>query len=115
MADDQQHPEEPDWMHEFDELARRELGEGSACEQVHPIIEQWYRELDEDDIPPSRPSVEQAVSCLATEIMLDTPPEILDEVVKHVDEDTLAWWIEHILTVGRALEASLRDGGLDDL
>ncbi|MBK8021588.1 MAG: hypothetical protein IPK19_09195 [Chloroflexi bacterium] len=115
MADDENRPDEPEWMSEIDELARRELGDGSACEQVHPIVERWYHELDEEDIPVSRPSVEQAIACLSTEIMLDTPPEILDEVMKHVDEDTLAWWIEHILTVGRTFEAALRDGNLDDL
>lgn len=115
MADDQRHPDEPDWLDDFEEFANRQLGDGSSCEQVHPIIEKWYRDLLQKEPPYSRPSVQQATACLATEILYDSPQEVLDEVMKHIDEDTLAVWIEYVLTIGRALEASLRDGGLDDL
>lgn len=115
MSDDQQHPDEPDWLDEFEEFANRQLGSGSSCEQIHPIIEKWYRDLLQTEPPQARPSVQQAIACLATEILYDSPPEILEEITKHVDEETLAVWIEYVLTIGRALEISLREGNLDDL
>jgi hypothetical protein len=40
---------------------------------------------------------------------------VLEEVLKHVDEDALAGWIENVLMIGRAFEIALRSGELDDL
>lgn len=110
-----QTPKEPDWLDEFQDLANRELPEGSACEQVHPIVERWYHQLMRHEPPDSRDSVLQAMSCLSTEILSDAPGDVLDEVLKHVDEEALASWVEYVLMIGRAFEASLRAGELDDL
>jgi len=106
---------EPDWLDEFRELANRELAEGSSCEQVHPVVERWYRNLMQNEPPPSRDSVLQAMACLSTEILYDAPDDVLDAVLEHVDEEALAGWIEYVLMVGRAFEISLRNGDLDDL
>lgn len=110
-----QTPNEPDWLDEFQDLANRELADGSSCEQIHPIVERWYRQLMDREPPASRDSVLQATACLATEILYDSPDEVLEEVLKHVDEDTLAGWIENVLLIGRAFEMALRSGELDDL
>ena len=110
-----QPPNEPDWLDEFQELANRELADGSSCEQVHPIVERWYRGLMQSEPPPSRDSVLQAMACLTTEILHDAPEDVLEEVLKQVDEDTLASWVEYVLMIGRAFEAALRSGDLDDL
>jgi hypothetical protein len=122
MDDDQQpqspnEPEwrEPDWLHEFQEMANRELGEGSACDQVHPVIEKWYQQLMQKEPPESRDAVMQAMSCLSTEILYNSPQDVLDAVLEHVNEDTLATWIEYVLMIGRAFEISLSKGELDDL
>ena len=69
----EQMPQEPDWLDEFEDLANRELGEGSSCEQVHPIVERWYHEAMQPEPPASRDSVLQAMACLATEILYDAP------------------------------------------
>jgi hypothetical protein len=108
-------PNEPDWLDEFQDLANRELAEGSSCEQIHPIVERWYRRLMHQEPPAARDSVLQATACLATEILYDAPDDLLEEVLKHVDEESLANWIETVLTVGRAFEIALRRGDLDDL
>jgi hypothetical protein len=110
-----QTPNDPDWLDDFEELANRELADGSSCEQVHPVVERWYRRLMEQEPPPSRDSVLQAMACLSTEILYDAPDDVLEEVLKHLDEDTLAGWIEYILMVGRAFEIALKSGDLDDL
>ena len=110
-----QTPQEPDWLDEFRDLANRELGEGSSCEQIHPIVERWYRGLAETEPPASRDSVLQAMACLSTEILYDSPENVREEILKHVDEDTLAGWIEYVIMIGRAFEAGLRSGDLDDL
>lgn len=115
MSDFPTPPNEPDWLTEFEDMANDQLGEGSACEQVHPIVERWYTELLEGEPPASRDSVVQAMSCLATEILYDSPEEILSAVMEHVSEEELAAFIEYVLLVGRAFEISLRDGELDDL
>jgi hypothetical protein len=82
---------------------------------VHPIVERWYRHLMEHEPPDSRESIMQAMACLSTEILYDTPDAVLKEVLNHVDEDTLANWIEYVLMIGRAFERGLRNGDLDDL
>ncbi|MBE2267348.1 MAG: hypothetical protein IAE80_03890 [Anaerolinea sp.] len=112
---DQPTPNEPDWLDEFEDLANRELSEGSSCEQVHPIVERWYRDLLQTEPPESRDSIMQAMACLSTEILYDLPQDMLDEVLKHVDEDILAGWVEYVLMIGRAFERGLKNGDLDDL
>ena len=119
---DQNSSEDPQWLDEIQDLANEVLGapeNGSACDQVHPVIAKWYDDaLDrmEAEAIEDRPAVWQAVSCLATELMLEAEvDETLAPMFDAVDEDMLGMWIEHILMVGRAMEASLRDGDLDDL
>ncbi|MEM6529323.1 MAG: hypothetical protein AAF653_13580 [Chloroflexota bacterium] len=118
----QDDPQTPRWMDELQDMAERILGEsdsGSACDQVHPIIAKWYDDTLErmDDEPvEDRSAVWQAVSCLATEIMMDAEADdSLRPMFDSVDEDMLGMWVEYILMMGRAMEASLRDGDLDDL
>jgi hypothetical protein len=108
-------PGEPEWLDEFQELANRELDDGSSCEQVHPVIEHWYHGLMQSEPPPSRDSVLQAMACLSTEILYDAPDDVLEAVLEHVDEEALAGWIEYVLMIGRAFEISLKKGELDDL
>ena len=105
----------PKWLDQFEELANRELAQGSSCEQVHPVIAEWFYNLMEGEPPISRDSVEQAMSCLATEVMGSTPHHMLDSLLQAMDEDELALWIEQILLVGRAMEMALNNGDLDDL
>jgi hypothetical protein len=110
------HPtNEPNWLDEFEDMANDQLGEGSACEQVHPIIEKWYTDLLDGEPPMSRDSVMQAMACLSTEIMIDSPEDLMNAVLEHVTEDEVAAFIEYVLMVGRAFEISLRSGELDDL
>jgi hypothetical protein len=108
-------PNDPNWLDEFEDLANRELAAGSSCEQVHPIVERWYHDLLQTEPPDSRDSIMQAMACLSTEILYDTPQEMLDEVLKMVDEDVLAGFIEYVLMIGRAFERGLQNGDLDDL
>ena len=108
-------PQDPKWLDEFEDLANRELADGSSCEQVHPVVEKWYRQLMQREPPASRDAVMQAMACLSTEILYDAPPDLLEEVLKHVDEDALASWIEYVLMIGRAFEVALHTGDLDDL
>src|SRR5690606_26694557 len=97
MSDYPNPPNEPDWLTEFEDMANDQLGEGSACEQVHPIIESWYTRLLQGEPPASRDSVIQAMSCLATEILYASPEEILSAVMEHVSEEELAAFIEYVL------------------
>jgi hypothetical protein len=108
-------PDDPNWLDEFEDLANQELQDGSACEQVHPIVEKWFQKLMAGAPPESRPSVAQAMACLSTEILNQMPDELVDPILEHVPEDDFALWIEHILLVGRAFEIALRTGELDDL
>lgn len=103
------------WLEEFEDLANKELDEGSSCEQVHPIIERWYSELLEGEPPESRDSILQAMACLSTEILFDLPEELLSKLTDQVEEDDLLGFIEYVLLVGRAFENALRKGDLDDL
>lgn len=106
---------EPEWLDEFRELADRELGSGSSCEQVHPIVQRWYERLLEQEPPPARDSVLQAIACLSSEILADAPPDLFEKDTDKVDDDQLAGWVEYILMVGRAFELALHNGELDDL
>jgi hypothetical protein len=117
MADhnDRNLPDEPEWLDEFRDLADRELGAGSSCEQVHPVVARWYHDLLESEPPPSRDSVLQAMACLSSEILAEAPPTFINEETGQIDEDQLAGWVEYILMVGRAFEIGLRNGALDDL
>lgn len=115
MNDEPLIPGDPNWLDEFEELANRELSEGPSCEQVHPVVERWYRGLMQHEPPASRDSVLQAMACLSTEILYDSPDDVLESVLQNIDEEALSGWIEYVLMVGRAFEASLRNGELDDL
>lgn len=112
---DDDQPDKLNWLDEFQELANDQLDDGSSCEQVHPIIERWFAKLMEGEPPESRDSVAQAMACLATEVMYNTPDDFLEALMENVDEDDLVLWIEHLLLVGRAFEIGLRKGELDDL
>ena len=110
-------PEDNDlsWLNEFEEMADEELGDGSACEQIHPIVEEWLREWLESDIPTPRSSVSQAVACLATEIINNTPENILNTLMEHCEEEEVLQWIQGILVTGQAFQTALSSGRLDDL
>lgn len=110
-----QPPNDPRWLDEFEDLANRQLDDGSSCDQVHPVIEGWFNQLMESDPPTSRPSITQAMACLSTEVLHNSPEELIEELLEHMDEDDLALWVEHILLIGRAFEIALRKGELDDL
>lgn len=107
--------DDPEWLDEFRDLADRELGAGSSCEQVHPIVQRWYQGLLESEPPPARDSVLQAMACLSSEILADAPGEWFEQPSAAADDDQLAGWIEYVLMVGRAFERALQNGDLDDL
>jgi hypothetical protein len=114
--DERDNTHDPDWLEEFQALANNELSDGSACAQVHPIVERWLDELLEGDPPESRDSVWQALSCLTTEVIYKlTPENILDLLQEHFEEDEIATWLESVLLVGRAFQIALNEGRLDDL
>lgn len=113
---EQPSPDEyPEWLRAFEELANSQLGEGSSCEQVHPIVARWFDQLMDSDPPASRDSVLQAMSCLATEVLYSSPDDVMNPLLEQVEEDDVALWIEQILLIGRAFEIALRNGELDDL
>lgn len=108
--------DEPEWLQSFQELANQELGEGSACDQIHPIILRWFDALMSGEPSASRDSVMQAMSCLATEVLNSSPDHLLDALFENVtEEDEIVLWVEQILLIGRAFEVALREGELDDL
>jgi hypothetical protein len=115
MSDPSSPQDEPHWLDEFEELANQELDDGSSCDQVHPVVERWFNKLMQDDPPESRPSVAQAMACLSTEVLYNSPDELVENLLRHMEEDDLAIWVEHILLVGRAFEIALQKGELDDL
>jgi len=106
---------QPDWLEEIERFANEQLDDGSACEQVHPIVAAWYRELMAGDPPEARDSVWQALQCLTTEVLNDIPLSLVEVLApKELDED-LADWVTEILLVGRAFQLALDRGRLDDL
>lgn len=110
------HEQGPDWLDEFEDMANEHLTEGSACKQIHPIVEQWYDELMDGEPPVSRDSVLQAIACLSTEIIFDMPDELLDAfTIGDGDDNELALWVQEILMIGRAFQIALNQGELDDL
>ncbi|MBN2472248.1 MAG: hypothetical protein JXN59_16105 [Anaerolineae bacterium] len=116
MTTDNQDSHKLDWLDEFEDLANIELSEGSACAQVHPIMERWLDELLENDPPESRDAVWQAMSCLTTEILFKlTPDNILEVLEEHFEEEEIAMWLESVVLIGRAFQKSLDNGELDDL
>lgn len=103
------------WFDEFSDMADKQLGDGSACEQIHPIVEEWFVEWLNNETPPPRSSVMQALACLSTEVLNITPQPILDALTEHCDEDEVAEWIQNILATGQAFQTALDSGRLDDL
>lgn len=115
MSDHPDHENSPDWLRPIEDLANEQLGHGSACDQVHPIVARWFEQLMQGDPPLSRDAVQQAVSCLATEVYYSTPEEVAEGLENTLDEDDVILWVEQILLIGRAFECALRRGELDDL
>lgn len=114
--DERDNPQEPEWLEEFQALANEQLGDGSACVQVHPIIEKWLEELLDGDPPEARDSVWQAMACLTTEVIYKVTPEnILEVLQENFEEEEVATWLETVLLVGRAFQIALDNGRLDDL
>ena len=109
----------PKWLEPYEELANEQLSDdnGSACNQIHPIIERWYDHLMTQDPPESRDAVLQAISCLSTELINDMPESLFDAVFSEntVEFDDFALWVQEILMIGRAFQISLEKGELDDL
>jgi hypothetical protein len=110
-------PEDNDlyWLEDFERMADEELGGGSACDQIHPIVERWLHEWLDSDIPTPRSSVSQAVACLATEIVGNSPEHILNVLMEQCEEDDVLQWIQGILITGQAFQKALDSGRLDDL
>jgi hypothetical protein len=106
---------DPNWLDEFEQMADDKLGEGSACEQVHPIVERWLNEWLDSDITAPRSSVMQALACLATEIINNAPESIMEALENHCEEDEVYDWIQAILITGQAFQTALNEGRLDDL
>lgn len=115
MTDKPGSNESPDWLNPYEDMANDQLGHGSSCEQVHPIMANWFTKLMASDPPESRDSVVQAISCLATEVMLSSPDNLIEPLLQNATEDDVAIWIEQILLIGRAMEIALNKGDLDDL
>jgi len=115
MSDHATPEESPEWLRPIEELANEQLGEGSACDQVHPIVARWFERLLEGEPPRSRAAVQQAVSCLATEVYFSTPDEVAEALESALEEEDIILWVEQILLIGRAFESGLRSGELDDL
>lgn len=114
--DERDNTQDPEWLEEFQLLADEQLGEGSACDQVHPIVEQWLAELLENDPPASRDAVLQAMACLTSEIIFKvTPDNILDILQEHLEEEEVSTWLESVVLIGRAFQMALDSGRLDDL
>lgn len=115
MMNDKKDKQKPDWLDEFEDLANEELVEGSACDQVHPLIAAWYEEIMAGDPPESRDSVWQALHCLTTEALNDIPPVVASALAEHEIGDALEEWVTELLLVGRAFQLALDNGRLDDL
>ena len=105
----------PEWLRAIEDLANNQLGEGSSCDQVHPIVARWFDKLMDSEPPTSRDSVIQAMSCLATEVLHSSPDDVMEPLLEQIEEDDVALWIEQILLIGRAFEIALNNGELDDL
>ncbi len=115
MSEYPDHEDSPDWLRSIEDLANEQLGDGSACDQVHPIVARWFEQLMQGEPPLSRDAVQQALSCLATEVYYSTPEEVVEALEQALDEEDVILWVEQILLIGRAFECALRKGELDDL
>jgi hypothetical protein len=104
-----------EWLEEFQELANAVLNQGSAHDQVHPVIATWYDEIMADDPPDSRDSVWQAMHCLTTEVMNDMPEPLADALESDDMVEVLGEWVFELLLIGRAMQIALDNGRLDDL
>jgi hypothetical protein len=105
----------PDWLEEFEELANERLNHGSSCDQVHPIVERWFDQLLDREPPILRDSIWQALSCLSSEVMVNSPADIIEPVLETLHEDDAAEWVETILLIGMAFQRGMDRGELDDL
>ena len=103
------------WLNDFEEMADEKLGDGSACEQIHPIVEHWLDEWLESEVPAPRSAVAQALACLATEVLNIMPESIVEALLAQCDEDEIYEWVQSILITGGAFQAALNSGRLDDL
>jgi hypothetical protein len=103
------------WWDDFAEMADEKLGDGSACQQIHPVVEKWFHEWLNSDIPAPRSAIAQATACLATEVLNDAPESIINVLTEHCDEETVYQWVQNILATGQAFQMSLDNGRLDDL
>jgi hypothetical protein len=112
---EKQKRQKPDWLEEFEELANAQLNDGSACDQVHPIVANWYAEVMTGDPPESRDSVWQALQCLTTEVMGDIPQVVAEALAERNVDEEMADWVTELLLVGRAFQIALDSGRLDDL
>jgi hypothetical protein len=105
----------PGWLEEFEDLANDMLVDGTACEQIHPIVSAWYEEAMAGDPPESRDSVWQAIQCLTTEALHDIPQAVSDLIVGEDAHEELSTWVTELLMIGRAFQMALDEGRLDDL
>ncbi len=115
MMDDNPKKKTPDWLDEFEELANERLDEGSACDQVHPVVATWYAEAMAGEPPESRDSVWQAMHCLTSEVLNGMPPELVEMMGGSEPGEAFADWITEVLLIGRAFQIALDKGRLDDL
>lgn len=110
------HDDRLEWLDEFQELANELLNQGSAHDQIHPIVAKWYDEIMADDPPQSRDAVWQAMHCLTTEVLNDMPEPLAAALTSPDDlAEALNDWIIEVLLVGRAMQIALDSGRLDDL
>jgi hypothetical protein len=107
-----------DWLEEFERLADEVLSGrklSPPLEHIQPRIKAWYEATLDQDHPDERPTLSQALACLATEIMTDMPTSLFEALVDKVEDDTVADWILDILMLGRAFEKAVQNGTLDEL
>jgi hypothetical protein len=111
----QNREDRPGWLEEFEDLANNVLEEGSACNQIHPMMAAWYEAVMAGDPPESRDSIWQALQCLTTEALHDIPQAVAEVVVGEDAHEELANWVTELLLIGRAFQIALDKGQLDDL
>jgi len=107
-----------DWLEEFERLADEVLSGRKTAPQlevIQPKIKAWYEATLDQDHPDERPTLNQALACLTTEIMTDMPTSLFEALVDKVDDEDVADWILDILMLGRAFEKALQSGKLDEL
>lgn len=106
----------PEWLEPFEAMANEQLDSGSACHQVHPIVENWYLKMMTHEPPASRDSVLQAIACLSTELINDMPDEVFETLFDEgINYEDVVLWIQEVLMIGRAFQVALDAGEFDDL